>query len=502
MELDGFSIYGWLEAIAFAVLMQALLLRRLSDGRLLLKQHGIFALLCGLLAALSYVLPKLGFNSSSAVCSALSIMVMGVLLIRLSGLALFRIVMPMVGFQSPRILEDILIAIAYIGWGMVQLRYAGLDLSSLVTTSAVITGIVAFSMQETLGNILGGLALQLDKSFQMGDWISVEGVRGKVIEVQWRHTAVLTNNGDVVVLPNSLLMKSKVDVYASTASPYFRRWVYFPVSYPTPPQHIIGAVEKAIGDADISNVIKDPKPQCIVMDYKDGSTIYALRYWLMDPLHDDTTDSAVRIHIYTALARHGYELARPCLDTHLTTEDAERDARLEAQETEQRVQVLSCVEMFAGLTPEELHDLAKTLRPAPFMRGDVMTRQGAVAHWLYVLASGEADVWYEMDGSERHYLATIKPGNVFGEMGLMTGEPRSATVTARTEAFCYRLDKSGFEKILQARPEIAEQCARILGERESQLAAVREDRPMPTQEREARILAGIKRFFGLSAYGG
>ena len=126
-----------------------------------------------------------------------------------------------------------------------------------------------------------------------------------------------------------------------------------------------------------------------------------------------------------------------------------------------------------------------------------MTRQGAAANWLYLLVSGNADIWYEALEGTRNHLATIHTGDVFGEMGLMTGEPRSATVTARTDAFCYRLDKPGFESILRARPEIAGECARILGERESQLAAVREDKPLPTQEHEARILGNIRRFFGL-----
>src|SRR5271169_1069646 len=94
----------------------------------------------------------------------------GIALIRLWGLLIFRVVLPAIRLSPPRITEDIFVILAYIAWGMVRLRYAGLDLSGIVATSAMITAVVAFAMQDTLGNILGGLALQLDNSIEIGDW--------------------------------------------------------------------------------------------------------------------------------------------------------------------------------------------------------------------------------------------------------------------------------------------------------------------------------------------
>jgi CRP-like cAMP-binding protein len=150
------------------------------------------------------------------------------------------------------------------------------------------------------------------------------------------------------------------------------------------------------------------------------------------------------------------------------------------------------------LNTAELRELAESLHDAPFIKGDVMTRQGAVAHWLYFLVQGEADVWLEVSNQPRRFLNTLQAGSVFGEMGLLTGEPRRTTVTARTDALCYRLDKIGFQKIIQARPEIAEECARTIAERERQIALVHEEKTLSSsQEHEAHILASIKHFFGL-----
>ena len=133
----------------------------------------------------------------------------GIALIRLWGLLVFRIVLPFARLAPPRITEDIFVIIAYIAWGLVRLRYAGLDLGSIVATSAMITAVVAFAMQDTLGNILGGLALQMDNSIQIGDWIKVDDITGRVVDIRWRSTLVETRNWETVVFPNSQLMKNK-----------------------------------------------------------------------------------------------------------------------------------------------------------------------------------------------------------------------------------------------------------------------------------------------------
>jgi len=127
-----------------------------------------------------------------------------------------------------------------------------------------------------------------------------------------------------------------------------------------------------------------------------------------------------------------------------------------------------------------------------------MTRQGAVAHWLYLIIEGEAEVWRET-ASGRDAVSTLRPGSVFGEMGLMTGEPRRATVTARTDVTCYRLDKAGFETILKARPDVAEAISTVLSAREAELAKHLGPRTGASahDQHAGAILARMRRFFGI-----
>ena len=186
------------------------------------------------------------------------------------------------------------------------------------------------------------------------------------------------------------------------------------------------------------------------------------------------------------------------MDTQITTDNAERQAALNTENLQRRLQAIDKVDLFSSLDDDERHLMAQALRHTPFARGAVMTRQGAVAHWLYLLVQGEADVWFESAGQERRHLSTLLAGSVFGEMGLMTGQPRKATVLARTNAVCYRLDKDSFEKILQRRPQLADEFASILTQRSQQLVAMEElPQTASMEEQKATILASICHFFSL-----
>ncbi len=501
LTIDGPWINPWHAGLVAAVLLcsvtQLLLTRSDPDSPHMFRHHLLFGGLCLILSLASKLMIDLAQRQAASLLESAAMLGFGLLLIRILGLTAFRVLLPALRMHPPRIMEDILLVITYIVWTLVWLRLAGLDLSGLVTTSAVITGVVAFSMQETLGNILGGLALQLDNSVRIGDWIRLDDVRGQVVEVHWRHTALRTNNGNLIVIPNSVLMKSKVDVYSRAGKPELRRWVHFWVEDGVPPREVINTVETALRQTHIEHISPLKAPECIVTDYRDGNIHYAVRYWLSNPAHDDGTDSAVRVHFYSALQRQNLSLAHPCMDIRLNRE-SERAATLrQLAEIAVRKAALAKVKLFAGLTDEELGGLAQSLRNTPFIKDDIVTRQGAVAHWLYLLASGEAEVWYEAEGQPRRHCATLVAGDVFGEIGLLTGAPRGATVVAKTDALCYRLDKENFENILHARPELADEFAAILCERNLVLDALRTDAGPAAQVRQANYLSSIRRFFGL-----
>jgi len=445
-----------------------------------------------------------GLATGASAVHELFVIGSGLALIRFTGLLVFRVLLPAVGLRPPRIVEELLVIFACFALVLVRMRVAGVDLSGIVATSAVITAVLAFSMQETLGNVLGGVALQLDKSIDLGDWVKVDDIVGRVVEIRWRYTAIETRNGETIVVPNSVLMKGKFTVIWSPdqATQPWRRWIWFNVDYSAQPARVIQLVEQAIANADIANVAREPQPNCVLMEFGPNYGRYALRYWLTDPRPDDPTDSAVRTHVLAALQRADMRMAEPEYSVHMIKENEAYREEVRAREIVRRLKALRGVEIFSSFSEEELTALANRLVYAPFAKGDVVTRQGMVAHWLYILVAGEADIWLEESG-ERRLLTTLQAGSVFGEMGMLTGEPRRATVSAKSDIECYRLDKAGFEDIIRSRPTIANEMTAILVQRESQLEQAKEAIGLEAEVRDqarkhANILGRIQAFFGLA----
>ncbi|MFP5383010.1 MAG: cyclic nucleotide-binding domain-containing protein [Gammaproteobacteria bacterium] len=470
--------------------------RQTTRGTLLLAGFGLVLAGAAMLAADG------GLATIARVLREAGVILVGIALIRLFGMLLFRLLLPAARVSVPRITEDILVVVGYLAWAVVRLRYAGVDFTGLVTASAVITAVIAFSMQDTLGNILGGIALQMDDSLQIGDWIKVDDLAGKVIEIRWRSTSVRTRNGEIVCVPNSQLMKNRFLILGrrEDGPPQWRRWIRFEVPTDVPPAHVMDVVRKELHGCRIDHVSADPMPDCLLMGFDGGLCQYAVRYWLTDLLRDDPTDSQVRTHVHAVLCREAIPIAMPQYRLRTVTENAEFEAARTRRETARRLLALRHADLFNTLTDDERETLATRLTYAPYAAGDVVTRQGAVAHWLYIITSGEADVVIDMPDGSQSKVNALLPGDFFGEMALMTGEPRRATVIAKSDIECYRLDKQSFADLIRARPALAEEISRLLTERQSRLESTRDSAAAgaaaSTQQRH-ELLSRIRHFFSI-----
>lgn len=498
--------FVWVE-LGFLVLAAILFTTLVSARGRVRTSVLLFALsFCGLLVA--------GLLLSSGVVQASasfrwirwgSLLVQRFAIVNLTSVLVFDVALDAVRLKPPRIMRDLLVAFAYIVVAITLLSSSGVDLTEIVATSAVITAVIGLSFQDTLGNLMGGMALQLERAISVGDWVRIDNQEGRVKEIRFRHTAIETRNWDTIVIPNSQLMKGQVTVLGRRAGAprQHRQWVYFNVDFRYAPTDVIDTVETALRAEPIPNVAIEPQPNCILMDFKESYGSYAVRYWLTDLAEDDPTNSIVRSRIYFSLRRVGIPLSIPAHSVFITEEGEQRRERKREEEVDRRVEALNHVELFHSLTDEEKYALAPHLRVAPFVRGEAITRQGAKAHWLYIITKGEAEVHLTADGSDAsERVAKLHEGDFFGEMGMMTGEPRSATVSAQTDVECYRLDKEAFDEILSRRPEIAEDISQVLAHRRAELEAIREGlneeaKRARMRRHQGNLLDRIRKFFTL-----
>lgn len=420
--------------------------------------------------------------------------------INVAGVFGFGLVMPKLRTGVSKFVEDIILAGAYVLAGLAVISASGADLSGVLATSAVVTGVVAFSLQDTLGNIIGGMVLHLEDSFMPGDFINVDKYEGVVREIRWRQTTLETLDGDIVVIPNIILMKSPVTVLGRAQGETHFRAVGFSVYYDRTPGEVIAAVEQAMKEDPPPCVAASPAPYCGIAEFQSNGVGYELRYYLSDLTSPGRTDSAVRAKIYYALSRAGIKLSTPARSVVVSeTADAaaERSSKLER---DRRLAALRGVYVFQALNEKELEILSGRLKPTPFASGEAIMRQGAVADWLYVVYQGAAEVRLYSENGAYRAVKTLGPGDFLGEMGLFTGEPRSATVVSSGETRCYRLDREGFRGILESRPEIAGSIAALLAKRRIELDAAKaklagDAAAAGLRSEEQNLLTKIKDFF-------
>jgi CRP-like cAMP-binding protein len=393
-----------------------------------------------------------------------------------------------------------------IAFTLIRLDAVGVNLTSIIATTTVAGAAIAFAAQSTLGNLLGGISLQLDNTCRLGDWIEIEGVTGEVVGIRWRYTALATVYNVTIIIPNAHLMNNRVTLLGRRGDQRipWRRPIEFGVGYEWTPGQVLAVVNAALERVTMPFVAAEPKAHCICAGFDASAIKYVVYYWLTDIGSYIITDSRVRVHVYAALGRAGMEIPISRSDLYLHSARSLHETR-SGHEQASRVALLHSLELFAPLTDDERQALAAQLIPRRSPWGDVATKQGEPSDSLYSLARGQVGIFRDAEGrarSTRHRLATLSAPAYFGEMGLLTGQARTATIAAESEVLCYQLEKRGFEAIIRARPEMAEAISQTVAARaaanDATLASLSaEARARETGTRASEIVRRIRAFFGL-----
>jgi len=427
----------------------------------------------------------------------------------LVAFAVIQIVVPFV-FQTllrrrkiPRIVTEFVVALSLIGYVIYRLYAVGVNLAGLITTSAVVSGALAFSAKETLGNLWGGIAIQLEKTCRIGDWVRLDTITGQVVSIRWRYMAIATINNETMIVPNGMVMQNRITVLGRRGEERtpWRRYVPFEVEFQHAPARVIAEVERSLAHAQIPHVSQTPHPSVACMGFKESGIEYHVAYDLTDASHYWWVDSQIRVHVYAALMRQGLGIPFP-----RRVLEVRRDERphIAQREIEHRTAALATIDLFASLTDEERAALARQMTTSAYVADEIVVRAGEPADSLYLLAQGRVDVIAEDAKHHRQKLATLRAPAYFGEGGLLLGQPRAATVIAIGDAVCYRLDKKGFDAIIQARPELAEMLAKALAERQAANDATlqaldAESRARQNVGRTKDLMRKIQSFFGIPA---
>ena len=332
-----------------------------------------------------------------------------------------------------------------------------IDVVPILTTSAIISIILGLALQDTLGNVFSGLALHMSNPFSIGDWIKVGEYEGKVEKIDWRSTSIMTLSSDYVVIPNSSLSKLDLQNYSSPTTRH-ERLVTVSAHYEHPPNIVCDALEIAALAAD--GVLADPPPRIHLVQYGDSSITYNLRFFIDDFSRHDDIESNVMKQIWYHFKRHGIQIPFPIMDVyHHVTEKSDLDPLDDGR-------VLGNIDFFKPLTSEEMTSLTKRLRHDLYPRGDVLFRQGDTGDRFYVVKSGRVEVSVARDSGEVLFSTILDKGAFFGEMSLLTGEPRSATAKIVSDAELLSLGKNDLRDLISSHSNLDEFICDAITERQ------------------------------------
>lgn len=403
------------------------------------------------------------------------------------------------GKLFPGIFRDIIQVAFYALVGVIVLHEVGVEPTSILTTSALLTAVIGLSLQDTLGNVFAGLAIQTQEPFEVGDWIQFDDDTdhiGEVLEINWRATRILTIDRIEVTVPNNLLARSPIRNY-SKPTRLVRRNATVLAPYEAPPARVHRLMGEAV--VEVEGVRSHPAPDIQTIAFTERGMEYRVRYFIEEFDQRELIDSRVRDRLWYALRRAALPIPPPQRRVTLIERTA---AMTEAEHVAQVADVeraLARVPLLSPLPHELLHELAIHTERRLYAPGEIVIQQGDYGEELFVVEKGELDVLVDSHDGMQH-VATLRKDQFFGEMSLMTGESRAATVRTDGEVALLVVGKEALQPILEAHPELADELSRLLAEREGELDEKASRGKKPASEKEERrgeLLGKIREFFSI-----
>jgi small-conductance mechanosensitive channel/CRP-like cAMP-binding protein len=359
----------------------------------------------------------------------------------------------------------------------------------VVATTAVGAVVIGFALQDTLGNLFAGLAIQIEKPFRVGHWVTVGGKDGIVSEITWRATTIRTKAGNVVVVPNSVLSRDTITNY-SEPTRETRLEVTVHAGYETSPNFVKRVVRSALRSEPL--ITSEQPIDVLLVDFADSYMTYRVRVWTADFAADELVRDRVRSRVYYAFRRHDIDFPFPVQVHVQETRDKLEPAAVEHG----RSTALDKVEILSSLSSSQRGQLAAMSRLLVYGEGEIITREGEPGDSMFVLQNGTAAVTLaDAEGD----VARLHDGAFFGEMSLLTGDRRSATVTAVTDCELLEIGVAEFRRVVMADAASVDRVAAAIGNRRAQLEHHRATRGTTSAESETpqTFLNRVRQFLNL-----
>ncbi len=326
--------------------------------------------------------------------------------------------------------------------------HAEAELKGVLAGSGVIAIILGFAGQNFFAGIIAGISIQLNRPYKVGDWLQVGERFAEVMEINWRSTRLRTNDAIYLDIPNNeMVSHAIVNLHYPTEVHAMR--IRVGVEYKNPPNRVKDALFRAASAAD--GVLAEPKVRIFLVDFADFAVIYEIKFYMGNHARINEINDAVRTNVWYELKRQRITIPFPIR----TLQVERRAARTEQEDQEEARTILRDEPLFECLSDAQIENLVKEARLNHFGRGERVIQEGAEGDSMFLLLRGAAQVSVSKNGSSIP-VATLNAGDCFGEMSLLTGERRTATVRAETDCYVMEISKPVMAEVIRDSPDCLE----------------------------------------------
>jgi small-conductance mechanosensitive channel len=392
--------------------------------------------------------------------------------------------------RESKLVQDLLATVIYAAAAFAIVAYVlDLPVKGLLATSGAAAIIIGLALQSSLGDVFSGIVLNIERPYRVGDWIILDGsAQGQVIETNWRATHILTGSQDVAIIPNSIIAKSKV-VNCSSPTKIHGASLRIKLEPSVTPAAGCNLLrEVLLGSA---RILRAPEPSVTVVDLSAEMIEFELSYSVSDVGSVDRAQNELFTRVFRATTAAGVRFA-PRLA------GGARDSGLEdLGPSDARERLVAAISLFSSLTDDEKASLASQMVRTHYAPGDVVVASGAVPQALSIVSYGVLAGSAEEDGRMIEVIR-LAPGDYFGELGLLTGEPLLGEIVALTRAVIFEIPREALSPLLKARPSLAEELSESLASRRLARRTVLDLHHHGQQPEDGladRLAASIRRLF-------
>ena len=444
----------------------------------------IFAVLRWMAASSPGVLDRMNFDPKviDQIARFLITVALIFAFVRAVDLFVFDLISRRRNVRAPVLLREIVfivLFVALVAWAISDIFNT--KVTAFLAGTTVVAAVLGLALQDTLGNLFSGIALHIEDSFEVGDVIRTGDMMGTVEAVRWRGTRLRTFANTIVIVPNSMLARERLEVFPRNN--LNARVLQISIDYNVPPTTALSVLTQAASHVDgVSNQIP---AFARVAGFGDSAVLYEIKYHMYDYSQRDRIDADIRKAVWYSLRRNAIPIPYP-IRTHVRYQPPAQRAPSNTADVAER---LVHVDILSPLSSEEHETIAAGARVHTYAKGETILKHGSEGNSMFVVHDGNVSV--RVDDSE---VARLGEGDFFGEMALLTGEARAADVIALTDVVAVEITKDAFQPVLQQHPELAAAISAKVSERRGNIDSLR---MASNEEAQRTVLSRIRAYFGL-----